>query len=136
MFRKLIFPVSELPPGKFYSCGSVAVDKTPESLYRLLYLCQPKNVDFSDMYKTRLWSFTSRDERFLVMVHLFKYELGLYFACPKECLTGKGSGVMGGWPGADNGVGCSDETGLDFFRLVVAMAKREQDVYPGNNFKV
>lgn len=137
VFRGLIKSVTEIPRGRYFSCGSAEMDGTPDVLYRLLFLCQPRAVDFSDMYKTRLFAFTSLDERFLVMVELFKYEVGLYFACERECLGGgKGAGVVAGQPGADNGWRCTSEEGVEFFRLVTQMARREQDVYPGNDFRV
>src|SRR3990167_3621736 len=64
---------------KYASCGSANVEDTPRALYRLLFLCKPKQVDFSDMYKNCLFGFFSTDRRFFVSVELFKYEVGLYF---------------------------------------------------------
>ena len=135
IFRSLIRPIARVPPGQYFDCGSRRVADTPAALYRLLFLCRPESVEFSDMYKTRLFAFTSSDGRFLVSVELFKYELGLYFACTRECLLGKGSGVIAGWPGADNGWRCTED-GQAFFGLVWAMSHRKLEVYPGNNFSV
>ncbi len=135
IFRGMIKLVDPIPEEKYFNCGSADMEQTPDSLYRLLYLCKPKAVDFSDMYKRLLFAFTSLDERFLVMVELYKYEVGLYFGCVRECLGGKGTAVVAGWPGADNGWHCSEE-GTEFFRLVTKLARRELDVYPGNNFTV
>jgi hypothetical protein len=130
------FPGGEEESGKYFECGSEKVDDTPNALYRLLYLLKPKHLDFSDMYKGGLFGFFSADKRFLVSIEFFKYELGLYFYCPKEALTGRGSVVQGGWPGCDNGTSCGDEDGKAFFEMVTRAVHREWDVYSGNNFTV
>lgn len=120
----------------YVECGSAEVENTPSALYRLLYLCRPSKVDFSDMYKVHLFGVFSSDKRFLVEVYLFKYEIGLYFYCPRESLAGTGSFVVGGWPGCDNGFRCSDEDGSAFFQMVTQAANYTWPVYPGNNFEV
>lgn len=138
LFRKCC--IVGLPEGdeqkKYFECGSVEIKDTPDSLYRILYLLKPARVNFSDMYKTCLLGFYSADKRFLVTAELYKYELGLYFYCPKEALGGNGSIVQGGWPGCDNGTHCTDEDGKAFFEMVTRAANYEWEVYPGNNFKV
>lgn len=121
---------------KYCGCGSIEVGDTPAALYRLLYLLKPKSMDFSDMYKSHLFGIFSADKRFLVDVYLFKYEIGLYFYCPKEVLGGKGSFVVGGWPGADNGWNCTDEDGNAFFEMIREAVNYTWQVYPGNNFEV
>lgn len=123
---------------KYIACGSVGFEDTPSSLYRLLWLCQPKEaIDFSDMYKQALFSFTSSDERFVVQAYLYKYELGLYFYALRELVdTSEASGIIGGWPGADNGLRCTDPDGQAFFKMIEAALNTIFLVYGGNNFEV
>lgn len=121
---------------KMVSCGSAKVTDTAKGLYRLLYLVRPKLVPFDDMYKNRLFMFTSEDGRCLVSVELYKYEIGLYFYAEKILVGGKGSCVTSGYPGADNGWDTTDATAKAFFDLVVKAANSEWDVYPGNDFTV
>ena len=138
----------------YYECGSVSIDPeadkplpfsahwerikatTPDALYRLLYLIRPVSVDFSDMYKSGLFLFRSVDKRFLVSVYLFKYELGLYFYCPKEAMSDKSNIVIAGMPGSDNGMQCTDPDGIAFFEMVKKAVTQEWMVYGGNNFSV
>jgi len=131
--------IGELPEeesGKFASFGSTAVTNTPEALYRLLFLFKPPSVNFSNMYKSKLFTFSSRDGRFWVDVHLFKYELGLYFSAPKETVIGKGRDFFAGCPGSDNGWSLSDKDGQRFFNMVKMAANREWTIYGGNDFRV
>lgn len=121
---------------KFAACGSVRIEDTPKALYRLLYLLRPAAVDFSDMYKTRLFSFSSSDGRFWVDVDLFKYEVGLYLYAPKESVVGRGSGIIAGYPGADNGRNIGDEDGQRFFEMVKMATNFQWMVYGGNDFEV
>jgi len=130
------WPENEEESKKYVECGSVEAEDTAKGLYRLFYLLKPKSVDFSDMYKNRLFGIFSADKRFLVEVYLFKYELGLYFFAPRETIKGEGSCVVAGWPGADNGWHCDDEDGNAFFKMVEQAADYTWDVYPGNDFKV
>ena len=123
---------------KYVECGSTEVEDTPKALYRLLFLLQAKEpYEFRQMYKGCFASFFSADKRFLVAVHFFKYEIGLYFYCPKEAWKAEHGGVVvAGWPGADNGWHCTDEDGLAFFAMVTKAVNSVWDVYPGNDFKV
>ena len=122
--------------GKYYECGSWRSPDTPRGLYRLLYLCKPKEVDFSDMYKIPLFFIFSKDMKFSVTVYLFKYELGLYFSCPRNVIEGQGSGIRAGAPGSDNGWHCTDPVGNAFFDMIMKITEFEHTVYSGNNFIV
>lgn len=126
------------PEAKFIGCGSVRTEDTAASLYRLLWLCKPKEpIDFSDMYKRRVLLFGSVDRRFYVEAYLYKYELALYFYAPKElCDTSGASGLIGGFPGADNGISCTDADGLAFFKMATDVLNTPHLVYGGNNFEV
>lgn len=137
LFRALWTQVGSLnAPQPLYECGSFRVDGTPDEMYRALYLFGPKSVDFSDMYKTRLFFALAQGGEFGISVELFKYEVGVYLCCTKPHLTGRGTSVVGGWPGADNGWRCSDPTGAALFEAVRDALSREWGVYPGNNFTV
>lgn len=147
VFRQAITWIAndKVPPDRYVECGSAcakdgvgAPDRgaTPKGLYRLTFLVRPLTVDFGRMYKACLFCFTSKDERFLVAVHLFKYELGLYFYCPREALAGRGSAFLAGHPGADNGWRCRNPDGLRFFELVTLAVRRRWPVYGGNDFEV
>ena len=124
---------------RYIECGSAPVADTPRALYRLLWLLKPqKPLDFSGMYKAYFTGFFSADKRFFVAVHFFKYELGLYFYCPREAWQASpGAGVVvNGAPGADNGWRCADEDGLAFFDMVVKAVNTRWLVYAGNHFEV
>lgn len=138
LFRQCI--VVGFPEGSaskhYRECGSTAVEDTSKALYRLLYLARPKSLDFSTMYKSWLFGFFSADRRFLVSVEWYKYELGLYFYCPKEAIGGRGHGVQMGMPGADNGWHVEDPDGRAFFDMVTKAVNSTWMVYPGNDFTV
>jgi hypothetical protein len=137
-FRKLI--VTDVTPSdgdKRFDCGSYEPKGTPDSLYRILWLVGPKTVDFSDMYKTRLFTFASKDLRYWVTVELYKFELGLYFYEPEDAIdASRLSGVQSGRPGADNGVSIKEPSAVAFFDLVKAIVEATHEIYSGNNFEV
>jgi len=123
--------------GDYHDCGSYKAEDTPKGLYRLLYLLEPEAVDFSSMYRGQLFAFASADDRFLVKVFLFEYELGLYFLAPEETIDrSEAACVPAAWPGADNRIRCTDPAGVAFFDVVRKMVEREYEVYPVGDFKV
>ena len=122
--------------GDYWWCGNFAVDDTPKSLYRALWLFSPSVVDFSDMYKKHLFSIVSSDGRFACEFRLFKYELGVYCYAPKGVVSQSESRVTAGHPSADNGHMCNDAVGRLFFETVEKMINSKIDVYSGNNFEV
>jgi len=89
------------------------------------------------MYRGELFFFVSADERFLVKVSLFEYELALYFLA-QEDLIDKSEGVCvpSAWPGADNKVRVIDPVGIDFFEMMKKIVEYEFEVYPVGDFKV
>ncbi len=118
-------------------CGGAKFEDTPQALYRALYLLQPEEVDFSDMYKTgTLVDFCSPNYEFVCSLQLFKYEVGIYFECARQHVQGQLNGVRGGWPSCDNGVQCRDSLGQKWFQLAVVALERQWDVYSGNRFQV
>ena len=124
--------------GKNYQdCGSYKVEDTPRSMYRLFFLLEPKGIDFTNMYRGELFSFVSADERFLVKVSLFEYELGLYFLAQEDLVdNSEGVCVASAWPGADNKVRLTDPLGVAFFEMIKKVVEHELEVYPVGEFKV
>lgn len=137
VFRKCIKPLPDNLDGSAFSeFHSWRPDDSPATLYRLLWLVEPKEVKFGDMYKAHLFSFMSADERFIAAVELYKYEVGIYFYTNAENIETKNNGVWGGWPGADNHVRLKDGVDGDFVEMVKAIANTVLMVYGGNNFEV
>lgn len=122
--------------GDWFSCGSAELTDTPKALYRVLWLMRPKSVDFSDMYKDSLLCIATPDKRFVATFDLFKYMAGVRFYCPKDLIGGRGTGIIAGAPGADNGWHCTDEVGNLFFNTVKAILEYKHMVYGGNDFEV
>ena len=136
-FRKCVKLVSSHKVKDYHDCGSYKVEDTPRGMYRLFYLLEPKEIDFTHMYRGELFFFVSADERFLVKVSLFEYELALYFLA-QEDLIDKSEGVCvpSAWPGADNKVRVIDPVGIDFFEMMKKIVEYEFEVYPVGDFKV
>ncbi|UCG11835.1 MAG: hypothetical protein JSU72_15130 [Deltaproteobacteria bacterium] len=136
-FRKCVRVFSLTDEGDYHNCGSYKGENTPKELYRLFYLLEPKVVDFSNMYRGDLFAFVSTDERFLVKVSLFEYELGLYFFAPEETIDKTDAVcVPSAWPGADNRIRCTDPVGVAFFEMVQKIVQHEYEVYPVGEFRV
>jgi hypothetical protein len=135
-FRKCV-KLASTAEGDYHDCGSYKVEDTPRGMYRLFYLLEPEAVDFSNMYRGDLFCFLSADERFLVRVSLFEYELGLYFLAPEELIDKSDAAcVPSAWPGADNRILLTDPVGIDFFEMVKRVVEHEFAVYPLGGFKV
>ena len=136
LFRKCV-KLATSTEGDYHDCGSYKAEGTPRGMYRLFYLLEPEAVDFSSMYRGDLFSFVSADERFLVRVSLFEYELGLYFLAPEELIDKSDAAcVPSAWPGADNRIRLTDPVGIDFFEMVKRIVEHEFEVYPVGEFKV
>ena len=123
-------------PTGLYACGSAELPDTPKSLYRALWLFGPKNVDFSDMYKTCVFKSVSPCKRFCFHFDLYKYEAGLYFYCHKDVFESKNIGIVGGAPGTDNHWRCTDKVGNLWFEVAKMALEFEYEVYGGNDFSV
>ena len=136
-FKKCVKLVSSDKGKDYQDCGSYKVENTPRSMYRLFYLLEPKKVDFTNMYRGELFSFVSADERFLVRVSLFEYELALYFLAQKDLVdNSEGVCVPSAWPGADNKVRLTDPLGVDFFEMIKKVVEHSLEVYPVGEFRV
>ena len=136
VFRKCV-KLADSSEGDYHDCGSYKVEDTPKAMYRFFYLLEPDSVNFSSMYRGDLFYFGSVDDRFLVRVSLFEYELGLYFLAPEETIDkSEAACVPSAWPGADNRIRLTDSVGIDFFEMVKKIAEYELDVYSVGEFKV
>lgn len=137
-FRSVVKIIPDDLEVEMMEFGSHKTEDTPYSLYRLLWLCKPKKVNFSDMYKTPLFCVMPPDQSCLVQAYLYKYELALYFYAPKSeiALKFNNHGVLSGAPGHDNGWTCTNENVNLFVQLLIKALETEHVVYGGNNFEV
>jgi len=120
-------------------CGGHVFDNpdSPKALYRVLYLLEPSQVDFSNMHKTgTLVDFLSPDSKFCCSFQLFKYKACLRFDCAPEFIAGRPHCIQAGAPDADNGTSCNSELGNTWFQVAVESLTRVWEVYPGNEFSV
>ncbi len=136
-FRKCVKIITPVAGADYHDCVNYKAKDTPKGLYRLFYLLEPTAVDLSNMYRGDLFAFASTDERFLVKVSLFEYELGLYFLAPEKIIDrSEEACVPAAWPGADNRIRLTNPVGIDFFEMVKKIVEHEYDVYPVGDFKV
>lgn len=117
-------------------CGRYKPSEVACALYRLVFLCGPKSVDFSNFYKSYLFGFSSKDHKWAVAVRIHKGAIGLYFYCPKEHWQSRGQEWILGAPGADNGWACTSPDGNAFFDLIKQLVETPLMIYGGNNFEV
>lgn len=116
---------------------SVSFKDTPKSLYRFLYIWEPKQVDFSDMYKC---TFAIIDLGIgLVYLDLYKYEIAAYFYVPPAELKPQPKHVIEiscGVPGTEDVEFIEGSKAIEEFEAFITLLEQEHDVYPGNNFRV
>jgi hypothetical protein len=119
-----------------YDCGSVRLKDSAKSLYRAMFLFAPERVSFKEMYKGNLLTLVAPDYNLVASVEFYKYELAVYFSASKDHVEGRGSGVICGLPGSDNGVRFKGEIAQAWFGLIAGVLDREWMVYGGNDFAV
>ena len=124
------------PPSELFDCGSSRLTDTPKALYRVLFLFRPQRLSFGDMYKTRLLTLVDPTGKLAALFEFYKYKAAVYFAAKKRHIEGRGSNVICGLPGSDNGARCSTEYSRQWFSLLVDCLNREWMVYGGNDFTV
>ena len=122
------------------SVKSTRFENTPKSLYRFLYIWEPEEINFSDMYKSTL-SLIDLDGKAMVALVLFKYELAAYLHVPPSDVVPKVEveyeiEISCGIPGVDEEKLVEKSTANELFDEFINLLEREHDVYPGNNFKV
>jgi hypothetical protein len=126
MFRQVVRVIDRLGSTPFlecgyFNCGDVTLDDAPKGLYRLLFLSQPRSVDFSRLYQSGcLFLLSSRCHRFAASVETSDYRLILRFYCKKEDLREE----EGGAPNVDPEVKCSNPDGISFFEMLQKSANR------------
>jgi hypothetical protein len=118
-------------------CGGSKTRDTAKSLYRLLFLTKPDNLDFSDMYKTGGFiDLLSNDGSFVAHVELWKYELMVRFSASKEHVSGHRHAITCGIPTADNGIQAQSPLLKKWCSTLILALNSKWDVYSGNNFVV
>jgi hypothetical protein len=118
-------------------CGSFGFQDTPKALYRLLFLAQPKQVDFSDMYKScSLFALVSPDGEFVADFEFFKFELAAYLSAAPVHIEGRMSSIIAGAPGADNGIHAKSPELQLWAATLKKCLDRSWMVYGGNDFEV
>jgi hypothetical protein len=116
-------------------------NNTPVDFYRLLFLCQPVNLDFDDMYGQGLFGIRSPCGRFGMSFSLWKYTLAgrMYVDKAYAVRTREERGLIqisSGIPGVDNGLATKDPDALRWFRMIDVALSRPWMMYGGDNFKV
>jgi hypothetical protein len=131
------FPLTKWTKGlELYK--SKAFKNTPKSLYRFLYLWEPKKIDFSDMYKSHL-ALINLNGSAVVSIRLFKYELAAYFYVPIKDIVPKPAHFMEihcGIPGCEKNIIRSTSQAPKEIELFINLLEAKHDVYGGNNFIV
>ena len=122
------------------SAKSITFQDTPKSLYRFLYVWEPKAIDFSDMYKSPPLALIDLNGKGLVSISLFKYELSAYLYVPQTEIVPKEERheieIHCGIPGVDEELLVAGSKAKKVFDEFVNLLEREHDIYPGNYFKV
>ena len=118
-------------------CGSYKFQDTPKALYRVLFLTNAKQVDFSNMYKSdSLIALVSPDGQFVADIQFFKYELAAYLSAAKEHIDGQQHNVVAGAPGSDNGIRAGSPELKLWAKTLKKCLNRSWMVYGGNDFEV
>ena len=138
-FRKK-WPLVEDVKGKghWVSVRSKALSDTPKCLYRFLYIWEPKKIDFSDMYKSSI-ALIDLEEKAIVKLALFKYELAAYLYVPPEDVLPRevhAIEISCGIPGVDEEELTKESKANEVFQDFIDLLEQEHDVYPGNFFRV
>ena len=131
------FPLTKWQKG-YTLYKSKAFKDTPKSLYRFLYLWNPKKMDFSDMYKCPL-ALIDLNGAAIVSVILFKYEFAAYFYVPIKDIVPKPVHFMEihcGIPECEENEIISTSQAPKEIELFIDLLEAEHDVYGGNNFIV
>lgn len=118
---------------------SVFFKDTPKSLYRFLYIWEPKQVDFSDMYKCTFAIIDLGIGIGIMYLNLFQCELAAYYYVPPSELKPRpvyAIEISSGIPGTEDVEFIEGSKVIEEFEAVITLLEQEHDVYPGNNFRV
>lgn len=136
--RKRYPAIQDIGEQKLIQAISIAFEDTPKSLYRFLYLWEPKDIDFSDMYKSRV-AVIRIHKKGVVRLALYKYELAAYlFVTPDQIRQRREHDIeiSCGVPGFENEALIEDSEVYKEFQIFRGLLEMEHDVYPGNDFVV
>lgn len=117
---------------------SIAFDDTPKSLYRFLYLWEPKDIDFSDMYKSHL-KLIRIHEKGAISLSLYKYELaGYLYVTPDQIRPRQKHAIeiSCGVPGVEIEALIDNSEVYKEFKIFKGLLEMEHNVYGGNGFVV
>ena len=117
-------------------CESVKLNGAA-AFYRLLFLAQPKQLDFSDMYKSGiLFALVSPNGEFVADIEFWKYEPCVRFSAAPEHLDVEPRIVFCGIPGTDNGGHAKTLELKAWMALLQRCLDRRWMMYSGNDFEV
>ena len=117
-------------------CESVKLNG-PIAFYRTLFLAQPKQIDFSDMYKSgSLFALVSPNGEFVADVEFWKYEPCIRFSAAPEHVEVEPRVVFCGIPGTDNGGHAKTPELKAWMALLQRCLARKWIMYSGNDFEV
>lgn len=122
----------------FIQVTSIAFEDTPKNLYRFLYLWEPEDIDFSDMYKSELALIRIHKES-VISLNFYKYELaGYLFVTPNHIQPRLQHEIeiQCGVPGFENEMLIDKSDIYKEFQIFKGLLEKKQNVYPGNNFFV
>lgn len=111
---------------------------TPKSLYRFLYLWQPTEVDFSDMYKGGL-AVIDLNGVGLVLLKFYKFELVAYLYAPQSELKPRPQAfieISSEIPATENEEFIDGSKAKEEFEIFGSLLEWMHTVYAGNNFEV
>ena len=117
---------------------STSFEDTPKSLYRFLYLWKPKDIDFSDMYKSGLVKIRIH-KKGVVCLALYKYELSAYLYVTPDQIRPRPQHsieISCGVPGIENEALIADSEVYKEFQIFRGLLEMKHNVYLGNDFTV
>ena len=116
----------------------VTFEDTPKSLYRFLYLWEPKNINFSGMYKSAL-TLVRIHPKGVVLLSLYKYELTGYLYVTLDQIRPRLQHSIGthcGFPEVENEALIDNSKIYKEFQIFRGLLEMEHNVYLGNDFIV
>jgi hypothetical protein len=117
-------------------CESVKLNGAA-AFYRLLFLAQPKQLDFSDMYKSgSLFALVSPNGEFVADIEFWKYEPCVRFSAAPEHVDVEQRIVFCGIPGQTTAVTQKTPELKAWMALLQRCLDRKWMMYSGNDFEV
>jgi len=135
------FPlILSIPPEKSNWVRGISFDfkDTPKSLYRFLFLWEPKNMDFSDMYKCSLVKIDLNGTG-IVVLKLYKFELAAYLYVPPSELKPRphyAIEVTTAIPATEDEEFIQGSKAIEELEIFGSLLEQTHVVYSGNDFEV